>query len=130
MTFDEAAQRVWIAGVAEDNQPSLSALTGDFSPSGAALLAPISSLLMAPVQSLATSADASGSWLFATSSEGAFARAIVDANGVLSASTQLTFESGLVEAVATTPAGDLLVVVRSQPFGTPTYSIVRLTPAP
>lgn len=116
IVLDEQTQRLWLAGVDDDNQASVSSLGES------------TSLLLAPALSLAVS-DARGQhYLFAASDEGGFGRAQVEADGSLSTTSQLSIGLGVIRSVAVNAAGDLFVAVeRPSRFGTTTL-VVRLTP--
>jgi glucose/arabinose dehydrogenase len=116
IVLDEQTQRLWLAGVDDDERASVSSLGESTSP------------LLAPAVSLAVS-DADGQhYLLAASDDGGFGRAQVEADGSLSASSQLAIELGPIRGVAVNAEGDLFVAV-DQPtrFGTTTL-VVRLTP--
>ena len=116
IVLDERTQRLWLAGVDDDNQASVSSLGES------------TSLLLAPAVSLAVSDAGGRQYLFAASDDGGFGRAQVETDGSFSMTSQLSIGLGPIRSVAGNAAGELFVAV-DQPtrFGTTTL-VVRLTP--
>jgi hypothetical protein len=119
IAFDEQTARLWLAGMDESGQASVSSLGESTSP-----------LAMAAV-SLVTSADRDGlPYLLVASDRGGFGRARVQPDGSLSSTEQIPFGDGLVRSVAATPSGELFVVAEHPSAAGATFSILRLSPAP
>ena len=116
VTFDEGAQRLWVAGVDDHGQPSVSSLGESTSP------------LSLPATSLATSASANGDeHLFVVSAAGGLGRTLVEPGSALTSIWNLTIGTGLIRGVAASPSSDLFVVVEQASGQGTTSSIVRLT---
>ncbi len=116
--FEESAQRLWIAGIDENDQASVATQGGPLTPAGA------------PVTSLSTATDGWGrTSLFATSASGTLGTARVQPDGTLTDVGELRIGSSLARTATAAPSGDLFVAVEhaSSPAET-SFSILRLTP--
>ena len=118
VALDERTQRLWLAGLDDHGQASVSVLGGPSSPA------------LMPVTSMSTGTDGTGAdYLYLASAAGSVAKAAIGAGHTISASWQLTID-GMVRDVAATLSGDVFVAVESQASaGGPATSILRLTPA-
>jgi hypothetical protein len=116
LSFDEKAARLWVAGVDDHNQPSVSSLGES------------TSTLSLPASSLASvSAADDNEYLFAVSNAGGFGRSLVGPNGALTTTWELTIGTGLFRSVAASPGGDVFVVVEEISVSGMTSSVIRLT---
>ena len=109
LTFDESAGRLWLAGVDEHNQTSISSLDGQTTPAAAGVV------------SLSATADATGSSLFLTSTLGSLGQAQAAADGSIVSSRQLLIGNEHARSVTVGASGELFVATAS--------SILELTPA-
>jgi hypothetical protein len=118
IAFDQQTARLWLAGMDENGQASVSSLGESTSP------------LAMPAVSLETSADRDGlPYLLVASERGGFGRALVQPDGSLSSAEQIVFGLGLVRGITATPSGELFVVAEHPSLTGSTFSILRLSSA-
>jgi hypothetical protein len=115
VSFDDRASRLWVAGVDDRAQPSVSSL-GE---STSSLSLPASSLA-------AASGEDDSRYLLVVSDAGGLGRALVGPGGVLTTTGNLTIGTGLFRSVAASPDGDVFVVVEQTSVQGTTSSVLRL----
>ena len=117
-TFDEYAQRLWIAGIDHRNQSAVTTIGGP------------ATQTIAPLNALSTVTDRQGrTSLFVTSALGILGTARLQPDGTMTDAGELRIGSSRVRTVTATPTGELFVAVATESVTTdPSFSILRLTP--
>ena len=119
VAFDGASQHLWLTGVDDRGQVSISTQGG------------MSAAALTPVTAMSATEVGGTSYLFLAFDDGATAKAQAGANGLSGGAWQLEIGDGLVRDVAASASGDLFVAVEKRTStGVPAMSVLHLAPAP